>query len=211
VFTGIVLDVGRIEAIERMDDGAKMRFATHLETSGWALGDSVAVDGCCLTLVEIAASSFSAILSLETLAKTRFSAVRVGDAVNLEPALRLGDALGGHLVSGHVDGVGKVESVEAVGEHRRYRFSVPDGFARYLVVKGSVTVNGVSLTVNAVEDCSFEVNLIPHTLAHTNLGRLAANDAVNIETDMIGRYVERLLGFGQHAAPQTNNSESFNG
>ena len=196
MFTGIIQDVGCIAAIAREAEQTHMQFETALDMSGWQLGDSVAVDGCCLTITAFpAANRFAATLSRETLNLTCFDAAEEGQRVNLEPALRMGDALGGHMVTGHVDGTGRIEAIRPIGEHREISFWLPDALARYVVVKGSVAVNGVSLTVNAVGRNDFTVNLIPHTLAHTNLGGLKAGDRVNIETDMYGRYVERLMNF----------------
>ncbi len=195
VFTGIIQDVGRIAAIRREGDQAHMRIETGLDMADWRAGDSVAVDGCCLTLTTMDAAVFEVVLSPETLARTVFGDARIGRRVNLEPALRLGDALGGHLLSGHVDGVGTVADSSETGEHRRLDFNLPPELAPYVAWKGSVAVNGVSLTVNAVRRDGFEVNLIPHTLAHTNLGDLRRGDRVNIETDLLARYVERLLQF----------------
>jgi len=194
MFTGIILDIGHIYSIQQKEIDASMVFSTHLDTSAWALGDSIAVDGCCLTVTGFPVSGqFEAVLSLETLECTHFGEAKTGQPVNLEPALKAGDALGGHMVSGHVDGIGRVLSVEPVGEHSCLRISIPRELCRYAVVKGSITVNGVSLTVNEVDDESFTVNLIPHTLSHTNLGALLQGHQVNLETDIIGRYVERLL------------------
>lgn len=196
MFTGIIQDVGRIDAIRREPEQLHMHVATALDISAWQPGDSVAVDGCCLTITAFpAADMFAATLSMETLRLTCFADAPEGRAVNLEPALRLGDALGGHMVTGHVDGTGCVEKISSVGEHREITFTLPDALARYVVMKGSVAVNGVSLTVNEAGRSSFTVNLIPHTLAHTNLGGLQRGDRVNIETDMYGRYVERLMSF----------------
>ncbi len=162
----------------------------------WQLGDSVAVDGCCLTITAFPGekkSLFAATLSPETLALTRFKLLKVGDKVNVEPALRMGDALGGHMVSGHIDALAAVVAVVMLGEHCQMTFKVPDALKQYVVTKGSVTLNGVSLTVNKVEDNQFSVNLIPHTLKHTNLHQLKCGDVVNLETDLMGRYVERIL------------------
>ena len=196
MFTGIIQDVGVIRAIRPEPDQTHMIFSTALAMQDWHVGDSVACNGCCLTITEfIAPDAFAATLSAETLRLTTFGDAVVGDAVNLEPALRMGDALGGHMVSGHVDGVGTLQSVQTVGEHRVLTFHLADALARYVVVKGSVTVNGVSLTVNRVGRNDFTVNLIPHTLSHTNLGALQSGAPVNIETDMYGRYVERLMQF----------------
>ncbi|MDX8408132.1 MAG: riboflavin synthase, partial [Mariprofundaceae bacterium] len=191
---GIIQDVGCITAIEPQAEQTHMQFSTALDMSGWQLGDSVAVDGCCLTITAFPKpDSFAATLSPETLDLTRFAGAQVGWRVNLEPALRMGDALGGHLVSGHVDGLAEVVAVSDIGEHREISFAAPDSLARYIVVKGSVTLNGVSLTVNRVDANCFTVNLIPHTLSHTNLDALQKGAFVNLETDMMGRYVERLL------------------
>ncbi|TLS67901.1 riboflavin synthase [Mariprofundus erugo] len=196
MFTGIIQDVGRIAVVRREPQQMHIEVQTSLQMQGWQLGDSVAVNGCCLTVTAFPATDrFAATLSPETLALTCFSSAAVGDAVNLEPALRMGDALGGHMVSGHVDGMGHLCRLTEVGEHRVLEFELPVSLARYVVVKGSVAVHGVSLTVNAVDECRFSVNLIPHTLAHTSLGQLVEGDAVNIETDMYGRYVERLSQF----------------
>jgi len=196
MFTGIIQDVGRIAVVHAETQQMHIEVETALDMQGWALGDSIAVNGCCLTVTAFPGDDrFAATLSQETLDLTCFSDAVVGQAVNLEPALRVGDALGGHMVSGHVDGTGLVSCITPVGEHRVIAFRVPAALARYIVVKGSVTVHGVSLTVNSVDDCCFSVNLIPHTLAHTTLGGLAEQDTVNIETDMYGRYVERLTQF----------------
>jgi riboflavin synthase len=194
MFTGIIQDIGRISSIRPESDQTHMEFTTRLDMSAWALGDSVAVDGCCLTITAFPAGDrFAATLSRETLNLTHFAAAREGQHVNLEPALRMGDALGGHIVTGHVDGLATVVSINPVGEHREYLFEVPKRLAHYVVVKGSVAINGTSLTVNTVDRCRFTVNLIPHTLEHTNLGALKPGDAVNLETDMLGRYVERIM------------------
>lgn len=194
MFTGIVQDVGRICAIHKSQQQSEFIFSTHLDLSAWHKGDSVAVDGCCLTVTLIPApGKFSAIVSSETMKCTRFDAATVGMAVNLEPALRLGDLLGGHLLTGHVDDTAIVKSIEFLGEQRVLAIELPSSLSRYVVVKGSIAINGVSLTVNAIQDNCLKVHLIPHTLSHTNLDMLAEGDCVNIETDLIGRYVERLL------------------
>ncbi len=196
MFTGIIMDIGQIVAIDKEPGQTHMHFSTSLDSSKWALGDSVAVDGCCLTITGFPEDGqFSATLSQETLNLTRHSDVDVGEKVNLEPALCVGDPLGGHIVTGHVDGIATVEEITEVGEHRIFRFAIPPSLAKYVVRKGSVAINGVSLTVNEVENCSFTVNLIPHTLSHTNLGELSAGSSVNFESDMLGRYVERIMSF----------------
>jgi len=193
MFTGIIHDVGRVSNIRRDKTQAHFSISTSLDTSAWRAGDSIAVDGCCLTAISLQQGGFVVTLSQETLNLTVFDAAREGRRVNLEPALRIGDALGGHWVSGHVDGMGRLEMLQQAGEHRMLRFSLPPELLRYVAHKGSVAVNGVSLTVNEADERGFTVNLIPHTLAHTNLGALQAGDAVNIETDLLGRYIERLM------------------
>lgn len=198
MFTGIVASVGRIERLESR--GGDMRL--HVDTAGLdladvALGDSIAVAGCCLTVVSLAERGFAADVSNESLSLTTLGKLRAGDPVNLEKALRLADRLGGHLVSGHVDGLGKVISVADDGRSQRWLFEVPDGLARYIVHKGSITIDGTSLTVNEVDAARFGVNLIPHTVEHTSFHARKAGDAVNIEVDVVARYVERLLGDGK--------------
>ncbi len=196
MFTGIIQDVGRVVEINREATQAHMHFVTALDMQGWQTGDSVAVNGCCLTITSFPqADCFAATLSAETLALTCFNQIAVGDAVNLEPALRVGDALGGHWVTGHIDDRAEVIAIESLGEHVQMTFQVPQRLAPYIVRKGSVALHGVSLTINGVADCTFSVNLIPHTLSHTNLGTLQQGDSVNIETDLIGRYVERMMQY----------------
>ncbi len=196
MFTGIIQDVGAVVSVRREPEQAHIEFKTALPMTQWATGDSVACNGCCLTITDFPTdSSFAATLSAETLSLTCFDRVSSGDEVNLEPALRIGDALGGHMVTGHVDGIAIVQAINAVGEHREIMFTLPDMLARYVVKKGSVAINGVSLTVNNIGRNDFTVNLIPHTLSHTNLGSLKTGMQVNIETDMYGRYVERLMQF----------------
>jgi len=196
MFTGIIQNVGYIRKIKHESQQSHMTFETGLDMSNWQLGDSVAVDGCCLTITDFPSrNTWSATLSMETLALTNFSKAKVGQQLNMEPALCVGDALGGHIVTGHIDGLAQVKSIKDIGEHRIITFTALQEQARYIVKKGSVTLNGVSLTVNEVDECCFTVNLIPHTLSHTNLGILKENNSVNIETDMLGRYVERIMYF----------------
>jgi riboflavin synthase len=193
VFTGIVQDVGRIERLEARGGDVRLVIACHeLDTARLHVGDSIAVQGCCLTAVEIAGRSFAADVSRETLALTTLADLKPGTAVNLEPALRAGDALGGHLVSGHIDGVAQVLSLAGDARSRRLVIGVPAPLARYIAPKGSVAVDGVSLTVNEVSDASFGVNIIPHTQSVTTLGSLAAGARVNLEVDQVARYLARL-------------------
>jgi len=192
MFTGIVTAVGRIAEAAPSAGGQKLRIeAGGLPLEDVALGDSIAVSGVCLTVVALHEGAFEVDVSQETLACA--AGFERGAPVNLEKALRLADRLGGHLVSGHVDARGTVERFEAAGDNRLLEISVPQALGKYIARKGSVTVDGVSLTVNSVETAAFTVNLIPHTLAHTNLGRLAPGAFVNIEIDLLARYVERMF------------------
>lgn len=195
MFTGIVQATGIIVAREPSGDGVRLVVdARGLDVTDVAVGDSIAVEGCCLTLVVVAGSRLGFDVSGETLrCTTGFDADR---AVNLEKSLRLSDRLGGHLMSGHVDGVGRVAAFSAVAGDRdgswRLIIDAPESLARYIATKGSIAVNGVSLTTNAVDRCRFTVNLIPHTLAATTLSTLVPGATVNLEVDPIARYVERL-------------------
>jgi len=194
MFTGIIQSVGRIAALEPI--GGDLRIAidvADLDLSDVALGDSIAVNGVCLTAIALGEGRFSADVSVETLDCTTLGALAAGDRVNLEKALRLADRLGGHLVSGHVDGVGEVVAVAPDARSLRWEFAVPSSLARYIAAKGSVAVNGVSLTVNAVDGRRFGVNLIPHTMERTTFGDLAPGSRVNIEVDLMARYAERLF------------------
>ncbi|HWG76763.1 MAG TPA: riboflavin synthase [Steroidobacteraceae bacterium] len=195
MFTGIVQDIGWVQALERRGADLRVTIGTQrLELSRAALGDSIAVAGVCLTAVGLATHRFDVDVSLETLARTTLGGWQIGQRVNLEPALRAGDALGGHMVAGHIDGVGELLARSAQARSEQLRFRVPPELSSYLARKGSVCIDGVSLTVNAVEGDDFEVNLIPHTLEVTTLGQLAVGGRVNIEVDLIARYVQRLLG-----------------
>jgi riboflavin synthase len=195
VFTGIVVDVGTVQAQERRGGDVRMVVALdRIEPAGLDLGDSICVQGCCLTVTELIGRALAADVSRETLSLTTLGDLGVGSHVNLEPSLKAGDALGGHLVSGHVDGVAQVASVASDARSTRVRISVPDHLAKYIARKGSVAIDGVSLTVNEVEGATFGVNLIPHTQEVTTLGRLKPGVRVNLEVDQVARYVERLLG-----------------
>ncbi len=194
MFTGIIQAVGKIGAVSPTSGGVRIGIDSGaLDLNGVKLGDSIAVNGACLTVVGLAAPRLAFDLSRETLACT--AGFVAGAAVNLEKSLRVGDGLDGHIVSGHVDGIGSVLRFDAAGDNRTLAVEVPRELAKYVARKGSIAVDGVSLTVNAVEDCVFEVNLIPHTLQATNLGVLAAGKKVNIEVDTIARYAERLSQF----------------
>ena len=194
MFTGIVQDIGRVQALEARGGDVRLVIAAQrLDLSAARVGDSICVQGCCLTATAVQARTFAADVSRETLALTTLGELQSGAAVNLEPALRAGDALGGHLVSGHVDGVGEVLSREADARSLRLSIAVPAALERFVAPKGSIAVDGVSLTVNAVQPCSFAVNIIPHTQAVTTLGALAVGARVNLEVDQVARYLARLL------------------
>jgi riboflavin synthase len=194
MFTGIIQDVGSVLALETRDGDARLTVGVdRLDLARTAVGDSIAVAGVCLTVVALQPRGFCADVSRETLALTTIGDWRAGRRVNLEPALRAGDALGGHLMSGHVDGVAEICARTDEARSERFRIRVPQALARYVARKGSVALDGVSLTVNAAEQLEFEVNLVPHTLAVTTLAELAVGERVNLEVDMIARYVERLL------------------
>jgi riboflavin synthase len=195
MFTGIVQDVGMVIGIEPRGGDVRLQVgAARLDLARTALGDSIAVAGVCLTVVALESQAFTADVSNETLRLTTVGSWRPGQRVNLEPALRAGDALGGHLVAGHVDGTVQISARDGDARSRRLRVRVPVELARYLARKGSVTLDGVSLTINGVQGDEFEVNLVPHTLAVTTLGELEVGDRANIEVDLIARYTERLLG-----------------
>lgn len=196
MFTGIVAALGRIERRQALGDGYRLTIhAGGLDLSDVAIGDSIAIQGACMTAVAVSGDHFEVEVSRESLSKT-VGLAHEGE-VNLEKALRLSDRLGGHLVSGHVDGLGVVARFEAIAESWLLQISVPPALARYFAYKGSATVNGVSLTVNSVTDdaqgCVISINLIPHTISVTTLRHLQAGDSVNLEVDLIARYVERML------------------
>jgi riboflavin synthase len=194
MFTGLIEGVGKVLALEPRGGDLRLRIGVgSLPFDAVALGESIAVSGACLTVVEFDASSFAADVSTETLALTTLGRWRVGQAVNLERAMRPTDRLGGHLVSGHVDGIGRVERIEGDARSQRWRFSAPVALMKYIATKGSICVDGVSLTVNAVDDDAFEVALIPHTVAQTAFASTRVGDMVNLEVDQVARYVERLL------------------
>ncbi len=192
MFTGIITDLGEVRAIVSKGD-ALFEFATHFDTASLQSGASVCCSGVCLTVIETGPGWFAATVSAETLAVTTLSNWSVGTAVNFERALCLGDELGGHLVSGHVDGVGKLTAMTEEGASTRLEFEAPDGLKRFIAAKGSITIDGVSLTVNGVDDRRFGVNVIPHTQAVTTLGQLRPGDAVNLEIDLLARYVARIM------------------
>jgi len=193
MFTGIVQTVGTVTRLEQRGGDARLTLtANELGFDDVAIGDSICVSGVCLTAIELQGASFVADVSVETLTRTTLGALKTGAGVNLEKSLRLMDRLGGHLVSGHVDGVGKVISITPEARSQRWTFELPPALARYVAAKGSICIDGVSLTVNEVEGNGFGVNLIPHTIEATTFRGKQVGDGVNIEVDLIARYVERL-------------------
>jgi riboflavin synthase len=211
VFTGLVQDRGRILAVDRDDAGARLRIATRLAPE-IATGDSVSVSGVCLTATEVTEDSFAADVMNQTLQMTALGALEEGAAVNLEPALRASDRLGGHIVQGHVDGVGEVVEVTEDGFARWIAIRLPEALRRYVVEHGSIGLEGVSLTVARLRPDGVEVSLIPETLERTTLGDLDAGSPVNVEIDVVARYAERLLqGFGPMAPDETHPTPETDG
>ena len=192
MFTGLIEDLGTVETVERTDEGARLRISTRL-TGEIALGDSIAVNGCCLTATAVQDDAFETEAMNQTLTVTALSEVDESSKVNLELAMKAGDRLGGHIVQGHVDGVGTVASIEDDGFARRVRVELPAQLLRYVVDKGSITLSGVSLTVADLGDSWAEVSLIPETMERTNLGDLAPGSQLNVECDIVAKYVERLV------------------
>lgn len=193
MFTGLIEATGSVVSLERSGSNAKLRIASELVSAkDLQLGESIAVNGVCLTLTQWDASSFTADVSSETLQVSTLGQLRAGSQVNLERALRLCDRLGGHIVSGHVDAVGQLNKREVEGEAQRLEFSLPNQISRYVAPKGSIAIDGVSLTVNAVSSDSFSVMVIPHTLEQTTLANMHPGASVNLESDLLARYVERL-------------------
>ena len=196
MFTGIVREIGRVEAVDARSEGARLTVRAPETAARTAVGDSIALNGVCLTAIEVHDGTLAFDAVPETLARSTLPRLVPGSDVNVEPALRAGDALGGHTVQGHVDGVGRVHSAEPEGDGRRLVVELPEGLGRYAVEKGSIALDGVSLTVAALEPgppAAIAVALVPHTLAATTLGRLAPGDDVNVEADVLAKHVERLL------------------
>lgn len=194
MFTGLIEATGRVRSLQHRAGDVRIWIESDaLDLADVRLGDSIAINGVCLTAVELGLCAFAVDVSNETLSCTTLGGWAVATPVNLEKALRLGDRLGGHLVSGHVDAVGKVLDVQADGRSQRWRFALPAALERYVAAKGSIAIDGVSLTVNDVDSASFGVNLIPHTLEHTVFASTRIGDQVNLEIDLMARYAERLM------------------
>jgi riboflavin synthase len=197
MFTGIVEDVGRVLAFEPGAEAWRLRVSAGRAREAVAVGDSIAVNGCCLTVVQAGTGQLSFDVIEETRRLTNFFALRAGAAVNLERSLRFDGRVGGHFVTGHVDGLGRIEEFERRGQDTYLKVHVPDGGGRYLVPKGSIAIDGVALTLAEVEEDTFAVWLIPHTLEATNLREHRVDDSVNLEYDMLGKYVEKMLAYAE--------------
>jgi riboflavin synthase len=193
MFTGIIRERGRVAQVDGDSDARHLRIEAPETASQLSVGDSVSVDGCCLTTTEVADGQFAVTAVPETISRTTLGGLGSGDEVNLETATRAGEPLGGHYVQGHVDGIGQVELLEPEEKGARIRISAPPELLRYCVEKGSIAVEGVSLTISALRDGAFEVALVPHTLEQTTLGRAQPGDAVNLEVDILAKYVEKLV------------------
>lgn len=193
MFTGIIRDKGRITAIAEGDNSRRMTIATKLDLSHIEIGASVACDGCCLTVVEKTQDTMTFDIGAETMALTTLGDWVIDSRINLETSLRMGDELGGHMVSGHVDGIAVVENVKPDGDSWRFKIRVPDDLAKFIVPKGSVALNGISLTVNEVEGAVFGVCIIPHTWEVTNIHTWDEDSRINLEVDQMARYVARIL------------------
>lgn len=194
MFTGIIEAIGEIKRVEQQQGDVRLTISTkNLDLGDAQLGDSIAVNGVCLTAIELTPGQFVADVSNETLSATTMGDIKAGSAVNLECALQAQTRLGGHMVSGHVDGVGQVIERKADARSVRFTFAMPAEISRYVAQKGSICIDGISLTVNTVDDVSFSVNIVPHTLEMTTLGNRQVGDSVNLEVDVIARYLERLM------------------
>ena len=203
IFTGLIIEVGRVRHIRRRADGAFLVIEARKVLEGTRIGDSISINGVDLTVIEMSADSFSADASLETLKRSTLGELRVGGRVNLERALAVGERLGGHMVQGHVDGTGELVSVVPEGNAYRMRFRFTRALGRYIAMKGSITVDGISLTVAALGDDWFEVVIIPHTWRETSLSDLNSGGRVNLEVDVLAKYVERLMLNEQAPAAQS--------
>ncbi len=193
MFTGIVAAIGSVRRLTLRGEDALLEVDASLELDDVRIGDSISVSGACLTVTALKDAGFTADVSAETLSRTTFRTIKAGDPVNLEKALRVGDRLGGHIVLGHVDGVGRILEKTVRSQSVIFCFEIDPGLSRYVVAKGSITVDGISLTVNRCEKNRFYVNIIPHTAAGTTLGVKKASEPVNIETDILARYLEKLI------------------
>jgi riboflavin synthase len=211
MFTGIVTAMGSIRGLTRRREDALLEIGTALDLGDVMIGDSIAVSGVCLTVTAVGKGQFTADVSAETLARTTLKTAAAGDPVNLEKALRVGDRLGGHIVLGHVDGVGEIRGKTMRSHSLIYAFEIDSGLSRYIAAKGSITVDGISLTVNSCEKNGFYVSVIPHTAAGTTLGGKGKSDTVNIEIDIIARYLEKLISAEKAGEPAAGDTAGPSG
>lgn len=210
MFTGIIQALGQVAQLDKQGQDARLTLNTgKLDLGDVQLGDSIAVNGVCLTVIAFDSQSFSADVSAETLSRTSLGNLQPSSVVNLEKALRLADRLGGHLVSGHVDGLGELVEIKTVGQSQRLRIQAPENLAYYIAEKGSVCIDGISLTVNKVDNRVFELNIVPHTLKETTLSQIKTGQWLNLEVDVIARYVERLLQNPQLKSEKTTIDTAF--
>jgi len=208
MFTGLIEGTGSLLRIDRHGPDAGMVIHAQYSIDQLVLGESIAVDGACLTVTSFQGKVFTVDVSAETLSRTTLGRKPTGSLLNLERALRMGDRLGGHLVSGHVDGIGALVDRRREGHSHRLFFTIPEELSRYIIEKGSITVNGISLTVNGCGEGRFDVNIVPHTSRETTVGELRIGEEVNIETDLIGKYVEKMLQSRQPAAAEKSGASS---
>ena len=207
MFTGIIEELGTIAHMDRRPDSIRLTIQAHKVLEGTQLGDSIAVNGVCLTVTDMTDSTFSADVMHETMRRSSFSTIKSGSQVNLERAMQVGGRLGGHIVSGHIDGIGHVARIATDGIARVITISIPKDMEPFIVEKGSITIDGISLTVAAVDGEGFSVSTIPHTVAQTNLSQRRRGDPVNLETDVVGKYIEKLLR-PEETKPHTPANES---
>ncbi|AHM56965.1 riboflavin synthase alpha chain [Peptoclostridium acidaminophilum DSM 3953] len=205
MFTGIVEELGRVEKIVKKDKGVQLHIKAKRVLEDTKLGDSICTNGVCLTVVDLSGSHFAADVMHETLRISTLGTLRTNESVNLERAMLAGGRFGGHIVSGHIDGVGTIKSIEDNGISKLFTVSMPESVAKYTVMKGSITIDGISLTVSGLERDEFQVSIIPHTLSNTVLSLKSPGDKVNLEADIIGKYVERLMGFKSDEAQKKSN------
>lgn len=194
MFTGLIEEIGKIQEIKPKNNGIEIKVSARKVLEDSQIGDSIAINGVCLTITELGNDYFKFDVSQETLDRSTFKYLKIGDYVNLERALRPSDRLGGHIVQGHVDTVGEIKSIIPKGEHTEFIFTFPSKYSNLIVEKGSIAIDGISLTINDIEDNSFSINIIPHTIQNTNLQFKKIRDKVNIEFDILGKYVNRILG-----------------
>ncbi len=193
MFTGLIEEVGKVKSISHKSGGISIDVEAIKVLEGTKIGDSIAINGVCLTVVQLYKNGFSFDVSQETLNRSNLKNSKVGDYLNLERAMRVSDRLGGHIVQGHVDSIGKITDITPYGEHTEFKIQIPDGYKHLIVEKGSIAIDGISLTINTIENSTISINIIPHTIENTNLKHRKVGDSVNIEFDIIGKYIWSML------------------